>query len=77
VANRFRRFAVTVRADRSTDLRGAGGFALTEPGNGPDAGWLRTKAIRAGDHWVLSGEKLAAVSAGPPPVRGHSREVAG
>ena len=32
-------------------------FALTEPEAGSDAGSVRTKAVRAGDHYVLSGTK--------------------
>jgi cyclohexanecarboxyl-CoA dehydrogenase len=33
------------------------GLALTEPGAGSDAGALSCKAERAGDHYVLTGEK--------------------
>jgi len=32
-------------------------FALTEPGAGSDAGGLKTKAVRDGDHYVLNGTK--------------------
>jgi len=35
-----------------------GCFGLTEPGNGSDAGHLKTKAIRDGDDWLISGTKL-------------------
>lgn len=35
-----------------------GCFALTEPDSGSDAGSLRTRAKRAGDHWILNGEKM-------------------
>lgn len=35
-----------------------GCFALTEPDNGSDAANLRTKAVREGDEWVLSGSKM-------------------
>ncbi|GAA0460935.1 acyl-CoA dehydrogenase [Actinoplanes capillaceus] len=35
-----------------------GCFGLTEPGTGSDAGSLITRAIRDGDDWVLSGEKI-------------------
>jgi alkylation response protein AidB-like acyl-CoA dehydrogenase len=35
-----------------------GCFALTEPGTGSDAGNLVTKAVRDGDDWLISGEKI-------------------
>jgi len=35
-----------------------GGFALTEPGAGSDAGGTKTTAVRSGDHYVLNGSKL-------------------
>ncbi|MEV6305915.1 acyl-CoA dehydrogenase family protein [Actinoplanes sp. NPDC051861] len=35
-----------------------GCFALTEPGTGSDAGSLTTRAVRDGDDWVLTGEKV-------------------
>jgi len=35
-----------------------GCFGLTEPGNGSDPGGLTTKAVRDGDDWLLSGQKL-------------------
>jgi alkylation response protein AidB-like acyl-CoA dehydrogenase len=35
-----------------------GGFALTEPGAGSDAGGTKTTAVRSGDHFVLNGSKL-------------------
>lgn len=34
-----------------------GGFCLTEPGAGSDAGAIRTRAVRSDDGWILSGEK--------------------
>ncbi len=34
-----------------------GAFALTEPHVGSDAGAIRTRAVREGDHWVLNGTK--------------------
>ena len=41
-----------------------GGFGLTEPGAGSDAGSLKTRAIRDGDEWVLDGEKAWITNAG-------------
>ncbi|MEV0606048.1 acyl-CoA dehydrogenase family protein [Polymorphospora rubra] len=38
------------------DLLGA--FALTEPDHGSDAGALRTRAVRDGDDWLISGAKV-------------------
>ncbi|GAA2054869.1 acyl-CoA dehydrogenase family protein [Catenulispora yoronensis] len=35
-----------------------GCFGLTEPGNGSDAGHLKTKAVRDGDDWLISGTKI-------------------
>jgi glutaryl-CoA dehydrogenase len=40
----------------SGDLIGC--FGLTEPDHGSDPGGMKTKAVRDGDHYVLSGEKL-------------------
>jgi alkylation response protein AidB-like acyl-CoA dehydrogenase len=34
-----------------------GGWGLTEPGSGSDAGAARTRAVRDGDSWVISGTK--------------------
>jgi len=34
-----------------------GGFGLTEPGAGSDAGAMKSTAVRDGDSWVLNGEK--------------------
>lgn len=41
-----------------------GGFGLTEPGAGSDAGSLQTRAIRDSDEWVLDGEKAWITNAG-------------
>ncbi|WP_417813150.1 isobutyryl-CoA dehydrogenase [Thalassospira alkalitolerans] len=38
-------------------------YCLTEPGAGSDAGSLRTRATREGDHYILNGEK-AFISGG-------------
>jgi len=34
-----------------------GGFGLTEPGSGSDAGAMQTVARRDGDYWILDGQK--------------------
>jgi alkylation response protein AidB-like acyl-CoA dehydrogenase len=44
--------------------RTLGGFGLTEPGSGSDAGSLKTTARREGDSWVLNGEKAWITNAG-------------
>jgi alkylation response protein AidB-like acyl-CoA dehydrogenase len=41
------------------------GFALTEPGAGSDLTALRTMAVRAGDHFEVTGEKLFITNAIP------------
>jgi len=41
-----------------------GGFGLTEPGSGSDAGAMRTTARKDGDSWVLDGEKAWITNAG-------------
>jgi alkylation response protein AidB-like acyl-CoA dehydrogenase len=41
-----------------------GGFGLTEPGAGSDAGSLQTSARRDGDAWVLNGQKAWITNAG-------------
>lgn len=40
-----------------------GSYSLTEPGSGSDAAALKTKAVRDGDHYVVSGSK-AFISGG-------------
>lgn len=42
-----------------------GAFALTEPGAGSDAGGLRTKAVKDGDHYILNGSKCFISNLGP------------
>jgi alkylation response protein AidB-like acyl-CoA dehydrogenase len=39
-------------------------YCLTEPGSGSDAAALRTRAVREGDHYVLTGEKQFISGAG-------------
>jgi butyryl-CoA dehydrogenase len=41
-----------------------GGFGLTEPGAGSDAGGTATTAVDAGDHFVLTGSKVLITHAG-------------
>ncbi|WP_035795954.1 acyl-CoA dehydrogenase family protein [Kitasatospora mediocidica] len=43
---------------RLTSGQALGCFALTEPGTGSDAANLATRAVRDGDHWVLTGSKM-------------------
>ena len=33
-------------------------FAITEPGAGPDARNIKTRAVRDGDDWIINGEKI-------------------
>jgi len=41
-----------------------GGFGLTEPGAGSDAGGTKTMAVDKGDHFVLNGSKIFITHAG-------------
>src|SRR6185312_11333475 len=41
-----------------------GGFGLTEPGAGSDAGGTATTAVDKGDHFVLNGSKIFITHAG-------------
>ena len=41
-----------------------GGFGLTEPGAGSDAGGTKTVALERGDHYVLNGSKIFITHAG-------------
>jgi acyl-CoA dehydrogenase len=47
----------------TTDFKIAS-FCLTEPGNGSDAGGIKTSIRDGGDHWVLNGEKMWITNAG-------------
>jgi len=40
-----------------------GAFAMTEPSAGSDVARIRTKAVRDGDHWILTGQKLFSANA--------------
>ena len=58
-----------------------GCFGLTEPDTGSDAASLRTRAVREGDEWVISGQKMwislgnvsevALIFAQTDPAAGH------
>lgn len=39
-------------------------FCLTEPGNGSDAGGIKTTIKDGGDHWVLNGQKMWITNGG-------------
>ena len=41
-----------------------GGFGLTEPGAGSDAGGTKTAAVDKGDHYVVNGSKIFITHAG-------------
>ncbi len=41
-----------------------GGFGLTEPGGGSDAGATRTRAVLDGDEWVIDGSKAFITNSG-------------
>ncbi|WP_410670488.1 acyl-CoA dehydrogenase family protein [Amycolatopsis sp. cmx-4-68] len=41
-----------------------GGFGLTEPGGGSDAGATRTRARQDGDEWVINGSKAFITNSG-------------
>ncbi|APE29515.1 acyl-CoA dehydrogenase [Halomonas aestuarii] len=45
-----------------------GSYCLTEPGAGSDAASLRTKAVREGDEYVISGSKMFISGAGATEV---------
>ena len=44
--------------------RALGGFGLTEPDAGSDAGGTRTRAVLDGDEWVIDGEKAFITNSG-------------
>lgn len=41
-----------------------GSFAMTEPGAGSDVARIRTRAVKDGKDWVLTGEKMYAANSG-------------
>jgi len=45
-----------------------GSYCLTEPGAGSDAGSLRTKATRDGDHYIIEGSKMFISGAGATDI---------
>jgi short-chain 2-methylacyl-CoA dehydrogenase len=46
-----------------------GGFGLTEPGGGSDAGATRTRARQDGDDWVINGSKAFITNSGTDITR--------
>ncbi|RSD13476.1 acyl-CoA dehydrogenase family protein [Amycolatopsis eburnea] len=46
-----------------------GGFGLTEPGGGSDAGATRTRATEDGDEWVINGSKAFITNSGTDITR--------
>lgn len=50
-------------------------FGVTEPHGGSDVANIKTRAVRAGDDWVLNGMKLFSTNAGTP-LHGFSTVVA-
>ena len=53
---------------RLASMEAIASYCLTEPGAGSDAGALRTKAVRDGDHYVLDGVKQFISGAGESDV---------
>ena len=47
-----------------TDGRHRMSYCLTEPGSGSDAGAMKSKAVRDGDDWILTGTKRFITGAG-------------
>jgi alkylation response protein AidB-like acyl-CoA dehydrogenase len=59
------------RAHYLPDLLAArkiGAWCLTEPGSGSDAAAMRTKAVRAGDHYRIDGAKMFITNGGVADV---------
>jgi len=51
-----------------TTMEHIASYCLTEPGAGSDAGNLKTRAVREGDHYVLNGSKAFISGAGVSDV---------
>lgn len=51
-----------------TSMNKIASYCLTEPGAGSDAGSLRTKAVRDGDHYVLNGSKAFISGSGTSDI---------
>src|SRR5690606_21628951 len=51
-----------------TSMDALASYCLTEPGSGPDAAALRTRATRDGDHYILNGSKQFISGAGATDV---------
>ncbi len=47
-----------------TSMEKIASYCLTEPGSGSDAGAMRSRAVRDGDHYVLNGSKAFISGAG-------------
>lgn len=47
-----------------TTMEKIGSYCLTEPGSGSDAGSLKTRAVKDGDHYILNGSKAFISGAG-------------
>jgi alkylation response protein AidB-like acyl-CoA dehydrogenase len=52
-----------------------GAFGLTEPNAGSDAGATKTKAVRAGDEYVVNGGKIFITNAGEAGVLSFTSQV--
>ncbi|MFH0518638.1 acyl-CoA dehydrogenase family protein [Streptomyces sp. M41] len=68
VAWMIERYGDTVQRERWLPrlcaMEDLGSYCLTEPGAGSDAAALTTRAVRDGDHWVLTGVKQFISGAG-------------
>lgn len=49
-------------------------FCLTEPGSGSDAASIRTRAVKDGNDWLITGEKLWITNGGLEDSSPYSRE---